>query len=339
MKNLKEVQAEVKKEVSVLNQLVKRGANAEVIEAQKKSVAKIKAELEEIKNTPTEKAIQSAATADFMIFNVVKDGEILKESKKIAFVKHNRPVDIKRVDKFIHLIGNDKYEKAYPIIVAEAEKVLEYNYTVVDVKGQEINREEAEGYYVILDGQHRGTAFAKLAATADMDIEIPNVHIRNAENIGEYLVDINDAAKSWDSKDKYAVAGLTSKEEAIQTISEKIGEGFNPSTAAIIYLGKKISSNCLNQALKGEDVKYPKGTLFNKERGDKFITLCKMAGMEVSLITKHYYIDGFNSYAISTNEDTAFGALKEIGKLKDFQKRIKAVKDGNDFIQLLKDVA
>ena len=43
MKNLKEVQAEVKKEVSVLNQLVKRGANAEVIEAQKKSVAKIKA--------------------------------------------------------------------------------------------------------------------------------------------------------------------------------------------------------------------------------------------------------------------------------------------------------
>ncbi len=54
MKNLKEVQAEVKKEVSVLNQLVKRGANAEVIEAQKKSVAKIKAELEEIKNTPTE---------------------------------------------------------------------------------------------------------------------------------------------------------------------------------------------------------------------------------------------------------------------------------------------
>ena len=81
MKNLKEVQAEVKKEESVLNQLVKRGANAEVIEAQKRSVAKVKGELEEIKNTPTEKAIQSVATADFMIFNVVKEGEISKESK------------------------------------------------------------------------------------------------------------------------------------------------------------------------------------------------------------------------------------------------------------------
>lgn len=338
MRNLKDVLLEVKKAESVLNQLKKRGADAKVIDAQKNSVDKVKAELEEVRNTPTEKAIQLPATTGFVTFNVVKDGEISKESKKIAFVKHNRPIDTKRVDKFIFLIGNDKYEDAYPIIVAEATKVLECKYTVVDVKGQEINKEEAEEYYVILDGQHRGTAFAKLAAVGEK-AEIPNVHIRNKENIGEYLVDINDAAKSWDSKDKYAVAGLTSKEEAIQTISEKIGEGFNPSTAAIIYLGKKISSNSLNQALKGEEVKYPKGTSFNKERGDKFIILCKEAGMEVSLITKHYYIDGFNSYATSTNEDTAFGALKEIGKLKDFQKRIKAVKDGDDFIKLLKEVA
>ena len=338
MRNLKNVQLEVKKAESVLNQLKKRGADAKVIDAQKNSVDRVKAELEEVRNTPTEKAIQLPATTGFVTFNVVKDGGISKESKKIAFVKHNRPIDTKRVDKFIFLIGNDKYEDAYPIIVAEATKVLECKYTVVDVKGQEINKEEAEEYYVILDGQHRGTAFAKLAAVGEK-AEIPNVHIRNKENIGEYLVDINDAAKSWDSKDKYAVAGLTSKEEAIQTISEKIGEGFNPSTAAIIYLGKKISSNSLNQALKGEEVKYPKGTSFNKERGDKFIILCKEAGMEVSLITKHYYIDGFNSYATSTNEDTAFGALKEIGKLKDFQKRIKAVKDGDDFIKLLKEVA
>ena len=84
MKTVKEFQAEVKKEESVLNQLVKRGANAEVIEAQKRSVAKVKAELEEIKNTPTEKAIQSTATAGFITFDVVKDGKTTKESKKIG---------------------------------------------------------------------------------------------------------------------------------------------------------------------------------------------------------------------------------------------------------------
>ena len=34
--------------------------------------------------------------------------------------------------------------------------------------------------------------------------------------------------------------------------------------------------------------------------------------MSVEIITKRYYIEGFNSFAISTNEDKAFGALKEI---------------------------
>lgn len=149
MRNLKNVQLEVKKAESVLNQLKKRGADAEVIDAQKNSVDKLKAELEEVRNTPTEKAIQLPATTGFVTFNVVKDGEISKESKKIAFVKHNRPIDTKRVDKFIFLIGNDKYEDAYPIIVAEATKILECKYTVVDVKGQEINKEEAGEYYVI----------------------------------------------------------------------------------------------------------------------------------------------------------------------------------------------
>lgn len=338
MKTVKEFQAEVKREESVLNQLVKRGAASSVIEAQKEAVKVANSKLEAALNTPTEKAIQSTATAGFVTFNVVKDGETTKESKKIAFVKHNRPVDTKRVDKYIYIIAQNKYEEAYPIIVAEAEKVLEKEYAVVDVNGNTIDKTTATDYYVILDGQHRGTAFAKLAAAGE-EIEIPNVYIRNKENIGEYLVDINEAAKSWDNKDKFSVAGLTAKDEAFITISEKIGEGFNPSTTALIYLGKKLSSKLLNQVLKGEDVEFPKGAKFNKDRGNKFITLCKAAGMEVNLITKHYYIDGFNSYAASTNEDTAFGALKEIGKLNDFQKRIKAVKDGNDFIQLLKEVA
>ena len=338
MKTVKEFQAEVKREESVLNQLVKRGAASSVIEAQKEAVKVANSKLEAALNTPTEKAIQSTATTGFVTFNVVKDGETTKESKKIAFVKHNRPVDTKRVDKYIYIIAQNKYEEAYPIIVAEAEKVLEKEYAVVDVNGNTIDKSTATDYYVILDGQHRGTAFAKLAAAGE-EIEIPNVYIRNKENIGEYLVDINEAAKSWDNKDKFAVAGLTAKDEAFITISEKIGEGFTPSTTALIYLGKKLSSKLLNQVLNGEDVEFPKGAKFNKDRGNKFITLCKAARMEVNLITKRYYIDGFNSYAASTNEDTAFGALKEIVKLNDFQKRIKAVKDGNDFIQLLKEVA
>lgn len=196
MKTVKEIQAEVKREESVLNQLEKRGAASSVIEAQKEVVKVAKSNLEGAQSAPAEKAIQSTATAGFITFDVVKDGETTKESKKIAFVKHNRPVDTKRVDKYIYIIAQNKYEKAYPIIVAEAEKVLEKEYTVVDVNGNTIDKSTATDYYVVLDGQHRGTAFAKLAAAGEA-IEIPNVHIRNKENIGEYLTDINEAAKSW----------------------------------------------------------------------------------------------------------------------------------------------
>ena len=327
MKTVKEIQAEVKREESVLNQLEKRGAASSVIEAQKEAVKAAKKKLEAALNTPTEKAIQSTATTGFVTFNVVKDGETIKESKKIAFVKHNRPIDTKRVDKYIYIITQNKYEEAYPIIVAEAEKILEKEYTVIDINGKTIDKTTATDYYVILDGQHRGTAFAKLAAAGE-EVEIPNVYIRNKE-----------AAKSWDNKDKFAVAGLTTENEAIKTISEKIGEGFNPSTAALIYLGKKLNASLLNKALKGEEIKLPKGAIFNKERGDKFIILCKAAGMSVEIITKRYYIEGFNSFAISTNEDKAFGALKEIGRQTDSMAKIKNVKEGDDFIALLKDVA
>lgn len=68
------------------------------------------------------------------------------------------------MDEFIAIIDNGKYEEAYPIIVAEAKALIEAGYTVTDINGRELSAEEAEGYYVILDGQHRGTAFAKLNA-------------------------------------------------------------------------------------------------------------------------------------------------------------------------------
>ena len=74
--------------------------------------------------------------------------------------------------------------------MAEAEKILEKEYTVIDINGKTIDKTTATDYYVILDGQHRGTAFAKLAAAGE-EVEIPNVYIRNKENIGEYLTDIN----------------------------------------------------------------------------------------------------------------------------------------------------
>ena len=338
MKDLKEALAKVKKQEVTLNQLVKSNAEETVIAAQKEAVKNAKDELKAIENTPVVKAIRTEATRDFMTFNVVTGTGTKQESKKMAFVKHNRPIDVKRVDKFISLIHNGKYENAYPVIVADAQEITNNGYTVVDVNGNEINDTNASDYYVILDGQHRCMAFAKLNAIGESH-EIPNVYIRNKENIGEYLVEINDAAKSWDNKDKFTVAGLTSKDEVFKTIADAIQEGINPSTAAKIYTGKSIPNKTLNKVLSGEEFELPKDAKFNKERGDKFITLCKAAEMTISLITKRYFIEGFNSYATSIGEEKAFSALKKLKNLSDKQKRLNQVKEGDNFISLLNEVA
>ena len=76
MKTVKEIQAEVKREESVLNQLEKRGAASSVIEAQKEAVKAAKKKLEAALNTPTEKAIQVCKD----IFKVHKEqAKLLKE--------------------------------------------------------------------------------------------------------------------------------------------------------------------------------------------------------------------------------------------------------------------
>lgn len=191
---------------------------------------------------------------------------------------------------------------------------------------------------MILDGQHRGKAFAILIATGK-SYDIPNVHIREVENVGEFLVDINDAGTSWDNKDKLTIAALTATEEKelFEEMAALINDGFNPSTSALILTGKKFSTNLINKVLKGEKFSLPKDAKVDIERGRRFVTLCKAAGVKIKYLTKRYLIDGFNSYAASTNEEQAFKALESLKNLNLTDERMDKIKDGTHFINLLKE--
>lgn len=116
-----------------------------------------------------------------------------------------------------------------------------------------------------------------------------------------------------------------------------LNEGFNPTTAMLIYTGKSLSDNQVNKALKGEEIALPKGAEINIERGNKFITLCKAAKMDVSFITKRYFIRGFNSHAISISEEQAFKALDNLKYMNYKEDKWKGVKSENDFIKILKE--
>lgn len=337
MGNVEELTKVLKQEEKELERLTKRNADEAVIAAQQNVVDSAKAKLEQAQEF--EKESNENIENDFLTFSIVNEetGARTEQQKKIAFVKHNRSVNSKKVDGFITLITKNKYEKAFPIIVVEAAKLIEAGYTVTDVKGRELTKEEAADYLVILDGQHRCTAFAKLVATGKYTLTIPNVYIRDVENVGEYLVDINNVGSSWNKKDRLVVASLTSNDELFQNVAELLNEGFNPSTAMLIYTGKSLSDKQVNKALKGEEITFPKGAEINIERGNKFITLCKAAKMDVSFITKRYFIKDFNSYAKSTNEEQAFEALNKLKELNYTETNWKEVKEEDDFIEILKE--
>lgn len=337
MGNVEELTKVLNQEEKELQRLTKRNANEAVIAAQKNVVDNAKAKLEqaqEFERISKEKAVNS-----FFTFSVMDEetGVRTEQQKKIAFVKNNRPVNSKKVDGFIALIAANKYDKAFPIIVMEASKLIEAGYTVTDINGKELTKEEAKDYFVILDGQHRSTAFAKLIATGKYQNLIPNVHVRDIENVGEYLVDINNVGSSWDKRDKLVVASLTTKDELFQNVAELLNEGFNPSTAMLIYTGKSLPDKQVNKALKGEKIIFPKGVEINIERGNKFINLCKAANMSVSFITKRYFIKDFNSYAKSTSEEQAFEALNKLKELNYTETNWKDIKEEDDFIEILKE--
>ena len=121
--------------------------------------------------------------------------------------------------------------------------------------------------------------------------------------------------------------------------------GILVGTAAVVALiscGQLATSKALEQfKALGTDLLslsiFPKDAKVDIERGNKFINLCKAAKMDVSFITKRYFIKGFNSHAISISEEQAFKALDNL-KYKNYKEdKWKEVKSENDFIKILKE--
>ena len=316
---------QIKKAEKDLKNLINRKLSESVINPQRIVLEQLKQELAKEQNSKQESNYKSIA------FQIAETGKIV--SKQIAFVKNNRMINYKKVDEFIAIIANKKYENAYPIIVVEAKDLIRDGYIVTDTNGRELTEDEAENYYVILDGQHKVIAFAKLSLLNE-EVTIPNVYIKKAKNVGEYLVNINTVG-NWNRKDRVIVAALTSKDELFKNIAGLINEGFNPSTAGLIYAKKAIPEKAISNVLKGKKYQLPKEAIVDIQRGNKFITLCKSAHITVPFLTKRYFIKGFNSYAILKGDEQAFKALGELKGLGLTDEMLNQIKDDDNFLTML----
>ena len=335
---MKEVMSEITKAEKALTQMKTKKMAAEVIAAQEKVILDLTEQKKKFEKVEQAKADGSLKDVK-LTFAIVNEEtmEVTEKTYKVAFVKNNRPIDKNKVDGFIAIIAKGKYEKAFPIIAVSAKVLIENDYQVIDVDGHEVKEEDADDYIVILDGQHRTMAFLECSIT-DPKV-IPNTHIREVDNVGEYLVDINDVGTSWNQRDRFAVAALTSDNELVHEIASRIHDGFNPSTASLIYTKKKISNKQVKDLLRGEELKLPKDAETDIVRGNRFIQLCKEAGIELKFITRRYFINAFNSYALSVGDPAAFEALDKLKNQNLTEKELDAVKDDQEFIKILKATA
>ena len=322
---------QAEKELARMN---KKGMAAEVITAQEKVVEDLRNQQERL--TKEEDAKQNKVCGNaYLTFSIVDDDtlEVTEKKYKVAFVKNNRPINKKKVDGFITIIANNKYEKAMPIIAITASYAIEHGYEVRDANGNKITKENAGDYIVILDGQHRTLAFLMCSLTEPRTV--PSTHIRDGIIIGQYLVDINDVGTSWNQQDRFAVAALVSDDELAHEIAARIDEGFNPTTAALVYTGKKISGVQVKKLLREGKWKLPKDSKLDIARGNKFIQLCKEANISVEFITKRYFINAFNSHAISVGEEVAFENLNRLKTQNLTNELLLTIKDDQGFIKLL----
>ena len=332
--NFKDVMAAINKAEKDLARMKKQKMAAEVITTQEKVILDLTEQKKKFEQVEQAKANGSLKDTK-LTFAIVNDDtmEVTEKAYKVAFVKNNRPIDQNKVDGFIAIIAKGKYEKAYPIIAVSARVLIENGYKVVDVDGNEVKEEDADDYIVILDGQHRTKAFLEYCIT-DPKV-VPNTHMREVDNVGEYLVDINDVGTSWNQRDRFAVAALTSDNELVHEIANRIREGYSPSTASLIYTQKKISNKQVKNLLRGEELKLPKGAKPDINRGNKFIQLCKEAGIKVIFIKRRYFINAFNSHALSVGEDAAFEALTKLKRQNLTDETLDAIKDDQGFISIL----
>jgi hypothetical protein len=288
---------------------------------------------EELKQA--KKEVATSKMMKVQIMERTENGYIIKEeNRKFGLVKENRPIKKNDVNGFLQIIQSGKYDDTQSIVTAEATELIG-NYNIVDLENNPITAEDAKDYLIVLDGQHRISAFAKFNAIRKLENQnvIPNVHIKKGlKSVREYLADINMVGHNWNTADKVCVSAIASNSKLLDKANELIKDGFNPSTAMTICTGKRLKPNQLKDLItKGEKNCLP-DEIKSLERADRFITIAMgITEMSVTVLTKRYFINGFNSYAAAHTEDEAFEAMGKL-TIDDF----KSVKEDVEFVEKLK---
>lgn len=255
------------------------------------------------------------------------------ETRSVAFAKGiNREVNFANVKKLLAEMGLKGYRKAEMVQVIRAENAIANgDIVLIDINGNEIGKDNANGYYLIIDGQHRVYAASMLNREREKHgehiIQVPGILIELAENesIAEYISAVNITKMPWKTDDYVRGAANVKQEELLAKYKELIKSEDNPngfplSTLNIIYCNnpKAMNKTSLSLLCQGKDekgrgkVKKPIIPAHNIERGNRFITLCEEKGFSAKDIAKRYLSERFSDLFNEGGEEKAFDIFSRI---------------------------
>jgi len=255
------------------------------------------------------------------------------ETRKVAFAKGiNREVNFANVKKLLADMTHKGYRKAEMVQVIRVEEAIANgDIILVGINGDEIVKENANDYYLIIDGQHRVYAASMLNCErekkGERTFQVPGILIELAENetIAEYISAVNITKMPWKTDDYIRGAANVKQEELLARYKELIKSEDNPngfplSTLNIIYCNnpKAMNKTSLSLLCQGKDekgrgkVKKPIIPAHNIERGNRFIVLCRDKGFSDKDISKRYLSERFSDLFNEGGEDKAFNIFSQI---------------------------
>lgn len=323
---MKAIDFKIAKAQDLLAKLDTEGADATVINAQKKIVDRLLKERHAVE-VPNDAAIKIR----------VNDGRIV--SRKICHANFQRSIKPARVDEFLKLFNDGKYESAYPILVITVAKAKELSLKIFDFQGNNITDTADENWLVIIDGQHRALASAILNSNEECkEFVFENVVTKDGiTNLSEYLSTINgkEISNYSDSDRLEILAERDSDDELIQTVYALTQKGIKQSTAERMVMQKPIprkkynesfmSSNSLTKLLSPEEQKK-----IDVADAFRLFSYFQMIKVDLKFVSR-YWIEGFNSFAKSHDRTKAFDALQALNV-----EEIRKLSCGDDFVEELK---
>lgn len=243
--------------------------------------------------------------------------------RRAAFARGlNRGVSEKNVRALAERMKVKGYRRAEVVQVIPAEKALgmEPKLVLVDQYGCPIKKEEAGGYYLVIDGQHRVLALQvvndELAEDAQITAPAVEVELAEGETISQYIYDINSTKEEWSTAD-YAQSALQAQDSplleryAALMKSKSNPDGLTLTVLNRMYCGNKkaISGADFKALCEGRTTKGKKGRAvipaFNLSRGNDILAMCYELGLTNRDVNREFVMDMFQELELKYDREVA----------------------------------